>query len=160
MKSNKRSAVLILHNIRSAHNVGSLFRTADAAGIQKMFLTGYTPRPIDKFGKINREIGKTALGAEKTVPWEEGKLIAPVLKKLKSEKYTMVAIEQDKRSVHYRNVRLKGNIAFILGNEVDGLEEKVLSAADVIAEIPMRGEKESLNVAAAGAVALFQILGR
>ncbi len=160
MKSNKVVAVLILHNIRSAHNVGSLFRTADAAGVQHIFLTGYTPRPVDKFGKANKEIAKTALGAEKSISWSEGKLIAPVLRKLKPEKYTIVAIEQDKRSVHYRKVHPKGNVAFILGNEVEGLEKKVLDRATIIAEIPMRGEKESLNVAAAGAVALFQILGR
>ncbi|HSE56783.1 MAG TPA: TrmH family RNA methyltransferase [Candidatus Paceibacterota bacterium] len=160
MKSIKSEIVLILHSIRSAHNVGSLFRTADAAGVTHIILTGYTPQPVNVFGKINKEIAKTALGAEKTIPWEHTARIGLVLKKLKAAGYTSIAIEQDARSVNYRKVEARGNIAFVLGNEVTGLNTTVLTAVDVIAEIPMAGEKESLNVAAAGAVALFQILNR
>lgn len=158
MKSTDRQTILILHNIRSAHNVGSLLRTADAAGISKIFLTGYTPSPIDKFGKVNKEIAKTALGAEKTLFLEHKARIIPLLNQLKSDKYFLVAIEQNKKSKSYRNIKIKNKTVFILGNEVTGLEKKVLEKVDAIAEIPMKGKKESLNVSAAGAVALFQML--
>ena len=161
MKSNAPlEPILILHDIRSAHNVGSLFRTADAVGISKIFLTGYSPLPIDSFGKTNKEIAKTALGAEKTLFWKHIPRLNTLLKRLKKEGYTIVAIEQHVSAVPYRNVPATEKIAFILGNEVVGIDEKILEEADVIAYIPMHGKKESLNVSAAGAVALFQILLR
>ncbi len=152
--------ILILHNIRSAHNVGSLFRTADAARVLKLYLTGYTPQPVDRFGKSNKEIAKTALGAEKSIPWEHAVRLPPLLKKLKASGYKVIAIEQSETSVHYRKVKVAQKTVFILGNEITGIEKNILALVDVIAEIPMRGKKESINVAAAGAVALFQILKR
>lgn len=154
----KKVAYLILHDIRSSQNVGSLFRTADAVGIAKVFLTGYTPAPRDKFDRPVKEIAKTALGAEKTISWEKVSL-EDCVRSLKKENVTIVGIEQTKDSIQYRNVKPKYPIAFVLGNEVLGLDAKAISLCDVVTEIPMKGEKESLNVSVAGGIAMFQILG-
>lgn len=154
-----KKTILILHDIRSNHNVGSIFRTADCVGISEVILTGYTPTPIDKFNRPIKEIAKTALGAEKSVPWRHEKDIKKVLKKLKEEKFSIIAIEQSKNSVDYKKVKVKGNTAIVLWNEVDGAPKNILKMCDVVAEIPMKGEKESLNVSVAGAVVLFRILG-
>lgn len=156
-KGKKGRVYLILHDIRSAQNVGSLFRTADAVGVTKIFLTGYTPAPLDKFRRPSREIAKTALGAEKSVSWEKISF-DECITRLKSEKVFIVGIEQDARSVDYKKVKAKYPIALVLGNEVTGLEPEVLKMCDVIAEIPMKGKKESLNVSVAGGIAMFRIL--
>jgi tRNA G18 (ribose-2'-O)-methylase SpoU len=151
---------LILNNIRSTHNVGSLFRTADACGVSKIYLVGYTPAPLDRFGRVVKEIAKTALGAEKTLPYEKVSTLAALVKRLKKDGFKIIAIEQSKNSVDYKKVKIrKGErVAFVLGEEVKGLTQKELSLCDVVAEIPMKGEKESLNVSVAGGVALFRIL--
>ncbi|MFA6253793.1 MAG: TrmH family RNA methyltransferase [Candidatus Paceibacterota bacterium] len=154
----RTEAVIILPDIRSSLNVGSIFRTADAVGVNKIYLTGYTPAPIDKFGRADKQIAKTALGAEKTITWEKTEDISKLLAKLKKEGFYLIAIEQDKNSVDYKEVRVKEKTAFIFGNEVDGLSKNILKKCDAIAEIPMKGEKESLNVAVSVGVALFQIL--
>lgn len=154
----RKKISLILHNVRSAHNVGSLFRSSDALGIGEIYLTGYTPAPVDRFGRKVKEIAKTALGAEKTIPWHSVKSLDSVLRKLKRNKIQIIAIEQSKNSIDYKKLKISGDTAFILGNEVDGLSEKTLDKVDKIVEIPMRGEKESLNVAIAGSVVLFRIL--
>lgn len=151
--------VLILPDIRSSQNVGSLFRTADAAGITKLYLVGITPTPVDKFERENTALSKTALGAEKTISWEYKKTITPLITKLKKEGYTVIAIEQASDSVDYKKIRITGPIAFVLGNEVEGLSKSVLACTDIIAEIPMKGKKESLNVSVAGGIALFRMLG-
>jgi 23S rRNA (guanosine2251-2'-O)-methyltransferase len=150
--------ILILHNIRSSHNVGSLFRTADAAGVGCVYLVGYTPAPLDKFGKASGDIAKAALGAEKTMPWKKIALCAPLIKKLQKDGYYVVAIEQDKKADDYKKIKTTKPIAFILGNEVTGISKSILDKAGAIAEIPMQGKKESLNVSVAGGVALFRIL--
>jgi 23S rRNA (guanosine2251-2'-O)-methyltransferase len=151
---------LILNNIRSAHNVGSIFRTTDAAGVAKIYLVGYTPAPQDQFGRVNKEIAKTALGAEKTVAWEKVEDIFGLVGRLKVEGVKLVALEQSSNSVDYREVKFKPEekVAIILGNEVGGIAPEVLKQCDLIAEIPMRGEKESLNVSVAAGVALFRWL--
>ncbi len=151
--------ILILHNIRSNHNVGSLFRIADCVGISKIVLSGYTPTPIDLFGRVVKEIAKTALGAEKSVAWEKVSTLKNIVQRLKKETYEVVAIEQDKKSLDYKKYKVKNPIAFVLGNEVEGLSSKEKSLCDVCVEIPMKGEKESLNVSIAGAVVLFRVLG-
>lgn len=150
-----KQAVLVLHNIRSTHNVGSIFRTAEAAGISKIYLTGYTPAPTDRFGRIQKEIKKTALGAEEIVPWEHASRTSDVLKKLKKEDFYIVGVEQSKQSVDYKTIRPKQKTAFIFGNEVNGLSPQILKQCDVIAEILMRGMKESLNVSVAAGIILF-----
>lgn len=160
-KSDIHGPVVILPNIRSVHNVGSIFRTADAAGIQKIYLVGVTPDPIDRFGRDRTDIAKVALGAEKTVTWEHTETLDEVVKKLKELGYYIVALEQDDKSIDYKEITLpadKQHFAFIVGEETKGLSAEELSLADIIAEIPMRGEKESLNVSVATGVALFRIL--
>lgn len=153
----KMSIVAILHNIRSLHNVGSIFRTADAAGVEKLFLTGYTPAPVDAFGKVRSEIAKTALGAEESVAWEKYLSVAKVIQKLKQSGFYIVALEQSDRAVDYRKFKPHKPIALIVGNEVRGLSSSVLKKCDVIIEMPMRGKKESLNVAVAFGVAVFSL---
>lgn len=154
---------LILHNIRSAYNVGSIFRTADGMGASKVFLTGYTPAP-NKSGKAiimpaEKMIAKTALGAEKNVPWEKAKSIGKLIKKLKNENIKIVAVEQSAGSLHYKKFKSKLPLALILGNEVRGINKKILIQCDEIIEIPMRGKKNSLNVAVAAGVAGYEIAG-
>ncbi|MFH0846271.1 MAG: RNA methyltransferase [Patescibacteria group bacterium] len=149
---------ILLHNIRSSQNVGSIFRTADACGISKIFLSGYTPRPTDRFGREVSAISKTALGAEKTIPWEYYSQPQSLIQNLKKENVEIIAIEQAQNSVDYKKIKLKKETLFILGNEVEGVSQDILDLCDKIAEIPMRGKKESLNVAVTAGVALFRIL--
>ncbi|MCR4323226.1 MAG: TrmH family RNA methyltransferase [Candidatus Azambacteria bacterium] len=154
--------LVLLHNIRSAHNVGSIFRTADAAGIEKIYLCGITPAPIDRFGKPRQEIAKVALGAESTVPWEISHSTVSLLKKLKKQGFMIYAIEQSVRSMPYNTMRLhKKELArtvLVVGNEVEGLSSSILTHADTILEIPMSGGKESLNVAVAFGIVAFHLL--
>lgn len=164
------NSVVILDNIRSVHNVGSIFRTSDAGGISKIYLTGYTPSPLDRFGKERSDLAKAALGAEKSVAWESTKTVLSVIKKLKKEGYTIIAIEQAENSVDYKKVKNgrvgKGGlgknvakVAFLMGNEVDGVSPAILKHCDIVAEIPMKGKKESLNVSVAFGIAVFRMLG-
>jgi len=147
----------ILHNIRSVHNVGSFFRTAEAAGIDKIYFTGYTPSPNDRFGKKRTDVSKVALGAEDLVLWEEGTSIKELISKLKKEGFTVVAVEQDEKSISYKDINKLSHkdVAFIFGNETDGIEKEILDICDSILEIPMSGKKESINVSVAGGVILF-----
>ena len=156
-KMQKSQKAIILDNIRSVFNVGSIFRTADALGVDKLFLCGTTPTPIDRFGRVRNDLAKVALGAEKNVAWEYVKNTTTVLKKLKKEKFQIIAIEQDKRSVNIKKVKAKNSVALVLGNEVDGIDKKILKLADAIAEIPMHGKKESLNVGVAFGIAGYAI---
>lgn len=177
-RQNPREIILILDNIRSAHNVGSIFRTADAAGVCKIYCIGTTPAPIDRFGRKRKDISKVSLGAEDTVPWEYvtggdvdgNRDDLKLASKLKSKGFSVVALEQDERSVDYRSLNdwlgnsqkgkldtEVGKVALILGNEVHGVSKCLLDAADVIMEIPMEGEKESLNVSVAAGIALFAL---
>jgi 23S rRNA (guanosine2251-2'-O)-methyltransferase len=153
-------AILILHDIRSAQNVGSLFRTSDAVGIYKIYLSSITPSPVDRFGRDRSDIAKTALGAQKSVPWEQYQDIFSPINSYKQKGYKIVAIEQSLKAVDYKEVVAQDKVVFILGNEVDGLSEEVLSQVDIVAQIPMAGEKESLNVSVAGGIALFRILNK
>ena len=158
--------ILIMHNVRSVENVGAMFRTADAAGIDKIYLTGYTPCPLDRFGRKRGDLAKSALGAEEFVKWEQKKNIFSLLAKLKEEKFLIIGIEQDKKSLDYKKISAKGGpaygwkkLAFIAGSEVGGIPKNILQKCDIIAEIPMHGKKESLNVSVAAGIALFGILG-
>lgn len=149
---------LILDNIRSSENVGSIFRTADAVGVSRIFLVGITPSPIDRFGRENPKIKKASLGAEKNISWENAEDIEEVIKKLKKENYKIVSLEQSEKSIDYRDLKIKGNIALIVGNEVEGVSSKALRDSDEIIEIKMKGKKESLNVSVATGIALFSFL--
>lgn len=154
------SKILILPDIRSAINVGAIFRTADAIGIDKIYLVGVTPRPNDRFGRVQKDIAKSALGAESWLDWEYKEKLIPLVNKLKKDGYQIIAIEQDKNSKDYKNLKLNKKVAIILGEEVNGILPKVLSLCDDIAQIPMYGKKESLNVSVACGVALFRFFDK
>ena len=154
----KKTTVLVLHNIRSAQNVGAMFRTAEAGGVSKIYLSGYTPTPIDKFNRERKDISKSALGAEKYIAWEYFKTITPILKRLKKDGYFIVGVEQSKDSIDYKKVKPQGKNAILMGNEVEGISKAVLRNCDTVAEIPMAGTKESLNVSVAFGIFLFRFL--
>ena len=149
--------MVIIHNLRSVYNVASIFRTADAAGVNKIFLTGYSPAPKDRFGFWRKDFAKVALGAEKSVEWEEAEIFK-VIEKLKKEGYEVVALEQEKKSIDYKKYNPVKDFALIVGNEPDGIEKDVLNVVDKIIEIPMKGEKESLNVSIAFGIAIYRLL--
>ena len=157
-KETNKENILILHNIRSVENVGAMFRAADAAGISKIYLTGYTPAPLDRFGRKRKDLAKSALGAEDFVSWESKRSLPALMRSLRREKYLLIAIEQDKNSIDYKKVRLKNKNVFILGAEVTGIPKNILKKSDIIAEIPMRGKKESLNVSVTLGIAIFRML--
>lgn len=146
---------VLLHNVRSAHNVGSIFRTSDAAGVSKVYLSGYTPRPVDAFGRMQKDIAKTALGAEQFLAWEYAKDPMTLIAKARAEGFVIIGIEQDARALDYRSHEMKEKTLFVLGNEVRGMSPKLRAACDLLLEIPMRGKKESLNVAVAAGIILF-----
>ncbi len=154
--------VVILQDIRSMHNVGSIFRTADAAGVKKIYLAGITPGPIDRLGRFRPQFVKISLGAEKTVLWEKVKATGKLIDKLKKQGYKILAVEQSKKSISYYRFKPQassiGKLVLIFGNEVRGLPPAILKKADKILEIPMRGKKESLNVAVAAGIILFYLL--
>jgi 23S rRNA (guanosine2251-2'-O)-methyltransferase len=149
----KTGIVALLHNIRSLHNVGSMFRTADGAGVEKLFLCGETGTPP------RAEIAKTALGAEESVPWEYWMDARECVERLKREGIRIVALELAPQSVDYRSFVKKGLVCLVVGNEVDGLPPALLALCDGCIRIPMRGKKESLNVSVAFGVAAYE-LGR
>ncbi|MFA6364907.1 MAG: TrmH family RNA methyltransferase [Candidatus Paceibacterota bacterium] len=156
----KGEIIAVLHNIRSIHNVGSIFRTADAARVSKLYLCGITPAPLDRFGKTRQDFAKVSLGAEKTVAYESVRSILPLLTKLKKEGYVIVAVELVKGAVPYYSLRRTLNnkkIVLVLGNEVDGLSKSILTRTDIITEIPMQGKKESLNVSVAFGIVAYGI---
>ncbi len=149
--------VVLLHNIRSAHNVGSMFRTGDAAGVTQIILSGYTPRPIDKYGNVQTGIAKTALGSEKAIPWVSVDSPRASLAKLKLQGYQVIGLEQDARSCDYRSVHCPARCVFVVGNEVRGMSPALRAQCDTLIEIPMRGTKESLNVSVAFGIALYAL---
>lgn len=153
-----RDVRVLLHNIRSTHNVGSIFRTADAAGVSHIYISGYTPSPLDQFNRKQKDIAKTALGAEDSVVWSKAGTVKSLIAQLKREGFSVVALEQSKKSVDYKKVKLGKKVLVIVGNEVKGMSPELLKLADVVAEIPMKGDKESLNVSVAFGIALFQLL--
>lgn len=166
---------VVIHNIRSVHNVGSIFRTADAAGVFKIYLCGITPAPYDRLENLRKDFAKVALGAEKYVSWESAKSTARTVNTLKKDGWKIFAVEQSKNSVPYFKSKVggqKSKIALVLGDEVRGLPPSILKLADKILEIPMRGAmvrdarhpknagkgKESLNVAVAFGIIAFRML--
>lgn len=169
---------VILQDIRSVHNVGSIFRTADAAGVEKIYCCGITPGPLDRFKKVRADFAKVSLGAEKSVAWESAKDIAEVMVVLKKDGWKIFAVEQSEKSVPYyeglsdfhaeisvavaasQNIAQDIKIALVMGNEVGGVSPGVLKLADKILEIPMRGKKESLNVSVAFGIVAFGLVHR
>ncbi|MBI2054045.1 MAG: RNA methyltransferase [Candidatus Staskawiczbacteria bacterium] len=151
MKNGKKLFYVVLDNIRSLENIGSIFRTADALAVDKIFLCGISGHPP------NDKISKTALGAEKTVPFEYCPQTWRILEKLKKEKFQIAALEQDKKSVLYTKFKPEFPLALIAGNEVNGLSKKILNKSDRIIYLPMLGKKESLNVSVAFGIAGYHI---
>lgn len=153
--------VAVLDNIRSVYNVGSIFRTCNAVGIERVILCGITPTPLDRKGRHRSDFAKVALGAEDRVLWEYCETTDAALQKLKEEDFHIIAIEQDKKSIDYKSVSIKGkkDLAFVIGTEVEGMKKETLKQCDIVAEIPMLGTKESLNVTIAFGIAVYRILG-
>lgn len=153
--------IVVLQNIRSCHNVGSIFRTADAVGCTKLYLCGITPTPRDRFDREQPDIAKVALGAEAWMPWESVESCTRLLDRLKKQGYSILALEQSDRSIPYTRFRVSKkqwhNTVLVLGNEVRGLSRALLNRADHIIEIPMHGRKESLNVAVAFGVVAYAL---
>lgn len=150
----KEETYLILDNIRSRENVGSIFRTADAARVSKIYLAGITPCPP------HPKIAKTSLGAENFVPYEYIRDTWRIVTKLKEKDIKVFALEQTKDSVNIFKLRTTNHepIALILGNEVKGISPKILKYCDKIVYIPMFGKKESLNVSVSAGIALYQLI--
>ncbi len=162
MKSNtsEKSIIVVLDNIRSVHNVGAIFRTSDALGVHEIVLCGITPAPIDRFGRERTDLHKAALGAEKSVSWRQHSSTLELVTSLKQDGYSVVCVEQSDISIDYKEVTLTEKTVFVFGNEVEGVSNEVLKIADVIAEIKMLGDKESLNVSVSFGVVMFRILNR
>ncbi len=158
--NNNKEIVVVLPDIRSSYNIGSIFRTADATGVLRIVLSGYSPCPLDKFNRPQKEIAKTALGAEKDIPWIYEEKSAKALRDLKKQGFCIVGVEQDKRSVDYKKFFKKypDKIAVVFGNEVDGISKELLKLCDEVVDIPMKGNKESLNVSVSAGIILYSLL--
>lgn len=165
----KRSEIhILLHNIRSTYNVGSLFRTADGLGVHKLHLTGYTPYPEHLEDarlphvrqRADKAIHKTALGAETTVAWQHYSDVKTAITNLRESSISIVALEQSPKSIPLEQFDPHYPICLILGSERSGLEKSVLADCDEIVEIPMNGKKESFNVSVAGAIAIHWLYRR
>ena len=145
--------VVIADNIRSGLNIGSIFRTADAFGIERIILTGISAQPPHK------EINKTAIGATESVAWSYCEDVATAVTQLKTEGYIIIGIEQTNQSEPLSSFKLEGNekVAVLFGNEVNGLSETVLPLLDLAIEIPQYGTKHSLNVSVCGGIILYQL---
>ena len=140
--------------------MGSIFRTADAAGVSRIYLSGVTPTPLDRFGRVQKDIAKTALGAETFVPWEAHQTPVRLLTMLQKQGWDIVGVEQDERAIDYRDFRPKKKTVLILGNEVRGISRNLRARCSRLIEIPMHGKKESLNVSVAAGIVLFQAASR
>ena len=155
--------IVIAHNIRSTHNVGAIFRTAEGFGISKIILSGYTPYPQTNSDtrlphiaeKLTKQISKTALGAEAIVPFEYLEL--PPLDDLKTDGYTVIALEQAENSIALAYYSPPQKVALLLGEEVEGITQELLAQCEAIIEIPMVGKKESFNVSVATGIALYAL---
>ena len=160
-----RQIVLIAHNLRSAHNVGSLIRTAEGLGLESVYLTGYTPYPRlpgdqrlpHLADRVARRINKTALGAEELVDLKHEDQLETVIALLKADGFRIIGLEQTPGSLALSEYRPAAKIALVVGREVEGLEAEVLNLCDQLIEIPMLGSKESFNVAVAAAMALYHL---
>lgn len=149
MKGNIKEIVVVLEDVRSTFNVGSVLRTADGAGVSKVYMSGITP------DGNHPKVVKTALGAEKFIAWEHTKDTAELLKSLKNDGYQLIAVEQAENSEDYRKIEFRDKVAFIFGNEITGVSKATLETSDHVAEIPMLGKKNSLNVSTTTGIILY-----
>lgn len=161
--NNDKKIILIAHNLRSCHNVGSLLRTAEGLGVTHVYLTGYTPYPRKdndtrlphEVQKLHKQIQKTALGAEETVAWIHMDDVGEAIAKVKQVGYTVMAVEQTPGSTKLPDYVAPAKLALLVGREVEGVEPEVLAACDGALEIPMFGQKESFNVVQAAAMVMY-----
>ena len=160
-----RKIVVIAHDIRSTHNVGALFRLCDGVGVNKLYLTGYTPYPkklIDKrlphiWRKLDKQISKTALGAEKSVKWSYIDDVDDLINELQEHDFQVIALEQSAGSKKMSAYKPGEKVAILLGREVEGIDKELLKICDTVIEIPMLGKKESHNVITAASMALYHL---
>ena len=150
----RKQVRVVLDNIRSLYNVGSIFRTSDAAGIEKLYLCGITGRPP------RAEIHKAALGAENSVPWSHESNAAEVIRRLKQEGFSIVALEHTDCGVNYLDANFKFPLCMVIGHEITGVSDEAIELADMAIEIPMMGYKQSLNVSVAYGIAIYHIIDR
>ncbi len=152
-KKDNFEIVVILDNIRSTYNVGAIFRTADGAGVKKIYLCGITPTPE------NPKVKKVALGAENYIYWEKVTSVWRLIEKLKKEDYFLIALEQSKKAKNLFQLKKlkKKKIALVVGNEVRGISKKILKRVDLILEIEMAGKKESLNVSVVFGIVIYYL---
>lgn len=150
---------IVAHDIRSLYNVGSLFRLSDGAGITKLFLTGVTGAPFDrvKYQRQRQQIAKTALEGLNNVTWEYAKDPMSIIDQMKKNGAAIVALEQTSNSQPYHQVAYPDKLCIILGNEVDGVDRKLLDRCDLVAELPMYGAGKSLNVISAASILVYHI---
>lgn len=151
----QKSFFVIAHNIRSLYNVGSIFRTADAFGVTKIYFTGYTGTPANLIHK--NKIAKSALGAENFVPWEYKKSAVRLIRQMRERKINIVALENNTKTLSINKFKPKFPLVLVLGEEVLGVNKNILSLCDKVVEIPMKGKKESLNVSVAFGIAAFAL---
>ena len=151
-RSEKIPVIIVLENIRSMYNVGSVFRTGDAFLIEGIFITGYTAQPPRK------EIDKTALGATETVNWKYFSTTRKALDELKKNDFKLFAIEQVEKSISLEKFSNRDKVAFIFGNEVSGVDEKTILMCDGCVEIPQFGMKHSLNISVAAGIVLWEVV--
>ena len=157
--------ILIVHDIRSCHNVGSFLRTAEGLGVSIVYFTGYTPYPATPddtrlphiTAKLTSQISKTSLGTELSQRWQNHDDINKLLATLKSDGYSLVALEQAPNSIPLQSYKATDKLALLIGREVEGIEPELLNRMDAVIEIAMQGQKESFNVVQAAAMALYQI---
>jgi 23S rRNA (guanosine2251-2'-O)-methyltransferase len=160
-----KQIIVIAHNVRSTHNIGSMFRLADGLAIDKVYLTGYSPHPFSDDDnrlphlakKIDKQINKTALGATQSVPWEAHENIMALIEELKRQDWTICSLEQTPQAQELNSFRPPKKVAIIVGSEIGGLPAEVIKACNASVEIPMFGVKESFNVSTALAMALYHI---
>ncbi|MBN1154630.1 RNA methyltransferase [candidate division KSB1 bacterium] len=145
---------VVLDNVRSLYNVGSIFRTSDAAGVEMLYLCGITGRPP------RAEIHKAALGAENSVPWSHAPDSASVIRQLKREGYRIVVLEHTDSGVHYLEAGYQFPLCLVVGHEITGVADEAVSLADMAIEIPMAGYKQSLNVSVAYGIAIYHIISQ
>lgn len=154
----KKTCVLILENIRSVENTGSIFRSASRFGVRKIFLVGTTPTPLDRFGRKRQDFSKVSLGAEETMEWEYRKRTEEIIKELKEENFQIISLEQTPRAKNLNNFNTSNQFALVVGNEVSGVPPNILDLSDCVVEIPVQGVKKSLNVSVATGIALFMLI--
>jgi len=152
LESPRRPISVILDNIRSLHNVGAIFRTADGVHLEKLYLCGITGTPP------RNEIRKTSLGAEESIPWVYEKDAMKVVRELKARGYQIVVLEHTNGSVDYRSADYRFPLCLIIGHEYHGISDELVQAADLAIEIPMHGIKQSLNVSVAFGIAVYELM--